>query len=60
MLATSVMSYGTQAVFFLIALVLFLVAGVAAYMAKAVWASAVAVGLALWMFVLMYNSFALS
>ncbi len=60
MLAASVMSAGTQAVFFLIALLAFLVAAVVAYLGKAVYAIGIAIGLALWMFVLMYNAFALS
>ena len=60
MLAASQMSETAQAIFFLIALVSFLVAAVMSYMTKAMWASAIAGGLALWMFVLMYNAFAAS
>jgi hypothetical protein len=49
MIAASLMSYGAQAVFFLIATVLFLAAGAVAYVAKAFWGH-FAGGLALWMF----------
>jgi hypothetical protein len=60
MLATSLMSQGTQCVFLLVALLLFVISAVVAYVGRALWAATIAAGLALWMFVLTYNAFALS
>lgn len=60
MLAASVMSAGTQAVLYLLAVVLLLVAAVLAFTAKAMWATLVAFALAVVYFIAMYNAFAVS
>lgn len=60
MLALGHMSYGAQALFFGIALVAFIVAAVFAWVAKAVWAMFVGIGLACFAFVMFWNALALA
>jgi len=54
------MSHGAQFVFYLIAFIAFVVAAVLAWLTKAVWATLIAAGAALVMFVAMWNQLALS
>jgi hypothetical protein len=60
MLAAHEMSHNAQFVIYLIAFILFVVAAVVAWLAKAVWATFVAAGLACFAFVLFWNQLALS
>jgi hypothetical protein len=59
-LAAHEMSHNAQFVFYLIAFILFAVAGVLAWTTKAIWATLIAAGLALVTFVAMWNQLALS
>lgn len=54
------MSHNAQFIVYLIAFILFVVAAVIAYLAKALWATFVATGLALFALVLFWNQLALS
>lgn len=62
MIAVHSMSAGAQAVFFFLAFLGFLVAALFAWVVqpRLIWATLVALGLALWMFVLFYNALALA
>jgi hypothetical protein len=60
MLATHAMSEGSQAIFYLAAFILFVVAAVLAYMGKLVYATCIAAGLALFVFVFFWNALAAS
>jgi len=60
MIAASIMSHGAQFVFYLLAFIAFVVAAVLAWLTKAVWATLIAAGAALVMFVAMWNQLALS
>src|SRR5215831_4709575 len=59
-IASQLMSHGAQFVFYLIAFIAFVVAAVLAWLTKAVWATLIAAGAALVMFVAMWNQLALS
>jgi hypothetical protein len=60
MLAAHEMSHNAQFIIYGIAFILFVVAAVIAWMAKAVWATFVASGLALFALVMFWNQLALS
>lgn len=60
MIATHLMSYGTQAVVYLFAVVAFIVAAVLAFLGRAFILMLIASGLALVFFIQMWNAFALS
>lgn len=62
MIAVHSMSAGAQAVLYFIAFAAFLIAAFVAWFVepKLIWATLVAVGLAAWMFVLLYNALALA
>ena len=60
MLAIGTMDPTVAGILFLIAVVLFVVAGILAYATKAFWATLVAFGLAFAFFVFMWDRFALS
>jgi hypothetical protein len=60
MLAATVMSQGAQAIFFLIAFIVFAVGAVLFALQRAHASALVAGGLAAWVFVAMWNAWALS
>jgi hypothetical protein len=60
LLAASQMSHSAQGICYLIALVVFIVAAVIAWLNKAVWATFIAVGLSLFALVLTWNQLALA
>lgn len=60
LLAAQQMSHSAQGICFLVALVAFIVGAVIAWLNKAVWATFIAIGLAFYVLVFMWNAFAAS